>query len=132
VRAFRFVVVAALVAGGLMLLASGAQATVSAASKGCKTLVTLNKELQKFQPSNDEFDAQSLRGIAGAFRKAARSAPKQLKSAMNTFATVYADVANADNRGDALARFAENAKKYGQATKTWTTYYTKNCTAGVG
>jgi hypothetical protein len=129
VRAFRFVVVAALVAGGLSLLAPSAHAAVPTASQGCKTIDKLNKELQKVEPSNGDFDPGSLQGIATAFRKGARTAPKQLKSAMNTIATVYADIGNAGSRGEAAAQFAQHAKEYGKAITTFTTYYTKNCAA---
>jgi hypothetical protein len=126
---FRFVVAAALVAGGLSLLAPGAHAAVSTASQGCKTINKLNKELQKVEPSNGDFDTKSLQGIASAFRKGARTAPKQLKSAMNTIATVFGDIGSAGSRGEAAAQFAEHAKEYGKAITTWTTYYTKNCAA---
>jgi hypothetical protein len=119
------VVVAVVVVGALGVLAPDAH---GAAQKACKTLDTLNKELQKVDPSGGT-SSQEYSDTASAFRRAARKAPKQLKSAMTTFAGIYADLAAADSRGDALARFASHAKEYGKAVIAWTTYYPKNCSS---
>jgi hypothetical protein len=124
VRRFRFVIAVALAIGALAMLTVDAY---GAAPKACKTLDTLNKELQKVGASDNTFSSQEYSDTASAFRRAARKAPKQLKSSMNTFANVYEDLAAADSRGDALARFASHAKEYGKALTTWTTYYPKNC-----
>jgi hypothetical protein len=98
-----------------------------ATPKACKSLDTLNRDLQKVDPSGGIASTEQYSGMAVAFRRAARKAPKQLKSAMTTIAGVYQDLAAADSRGDALARFASHAKEYAKAITTWTTYYPKNC-----
>ena len=125
-RGFRFVVAAALFLGAFAVLAPDAY---GATPKACKSLDTLNRDLQKVDPSGSSFSSQQYSDIASAFRRAARKAPRQLKSAMTTIAGVYRDLAAADNRGDALARFASHAKEYGKAVTTWTTYYPKNCSS---
>jgi hypothetical protein len=123
-RGFRFVVAAALLVGAFGVLAPDAH---GATPKACKSLDALNKELQKVDPSGSTVSSQQFSDIASAFRRAARKAPKQLKAAMTTIAGVYQDLAAADDRGDALARFASHAKEYSKAITTWTTYYPKNC-----
>jgi hypothetical protein len=125
-RGFRSVVVAVLVAGALGVLTPDAY---GATPKACKTLDTLNRDLQKVDPSGSTFSSQQYSDIATAFGRAARKAPRQLKSAMTTISGVYRDLAAADNRGDALARFASHAKEYSKAVTTWTTYYPKNCSS---
>ena len=127
-RTFRVLVLAALAVGGLAVLAPGASASAPSVSKACKSLNTLNKELDNVDVSSGkDFDLGQLNDIADAFHKAAKTAPKKLKSALNTIGDIYGKMGDADNVGGAVAAFGQNAQKYSKAFRTFGTYLATNC-----
>jgi intergrase/recombinase len=127
-RTFRVLVLAALAAGSLTVLAPAASASAPAVSKTCKSLDTLNKALDDVDVgSGKNIDLSQLDDVADAFHKAARTAPKKLKAALNTIGDVYGDMADSDNIGAAVQEFSKNAQKYSKAFRTFATYLTTNC-----
>src|SRR5436190_4336292 len=129
VRTFRVLVVGVLVAGGPAVLAPGASASVPAVSKTCQSLSTLNKSLDKAVANgySGEVDSGAVNNLSKSFRKAAKTAPKALKSAMNTIAEVAADVADTGSPAAAAAALKKAGTKFTSALVTWGTYLTKNC-----
>jgi hypothetical protein len=125
-RRFRVLVVGALVAGGLAMLGAGASASVPAVSKTCKSLKSLDKTLNKVVTSNN-YDSGTISDLSKSFRKAAKTAPKSLRSAMNAIADVAADAAAAGSDTAATAALKKDAQKLSAAALTWTTYLSKNC-----
>ena len=64
---------------------------------------------------------------AKALRKAAKSAPSKVKSALNNMASFYAAVGSAGSKADAEKAALEHASSYTKAKSTFISYYTKNC-----
>jgi hypothetical protein len=128
-RTFRVFAVGALVAGGLAVLAPGAGASLPAVSKACRSLNTLNTSLDEAVASGNsgKFDSGAINNLSKSFRKAAKTAPKSLKSAMNTIADVAANVAGAGNTAAAAAALKKGGQKFSVALVTWSTYLAKNC-----
>ena len=127
-RSFRALVLTALAAAGLTVLAPVATASAPAVSKACKSLNTLQKELDKVDPSDaSNFDFDQLNEIGDAFHKAAKSAPTKLKSALNTIGGIYSDMGDADNVAGAVQAFGKSGQKYTKAFRTFSTYLTTNC-----
>jgi hypothetical protein len=128
-RTLRILVVGVVIAGGLAVLGSGATASVPAVSKTCKSLNSLNKKLQKALTSADagQFDSGAVSDVSSSFRKAAKSGPKGLKSAMNTIASVAENVAHSSSTAGAAAALTNAGAKLTSALATWGTYVAKNC-----
>jgi hypothetical protein len=125
-RSLRVFAVGVLLAGGLAVLAPGASAAVS---KTCQSLNTLNKKLDDAIASGDAgtVDSGAINNLSKSFRKAAKTAPKPLKSAMNTIADVAADVADTGSPAAAAAALKKAGQKFTSALVTWGTYLSKNC-----
>ena len=120
----------ALAAAGLTVLAPVATASAPAVSKACKSLNTLQKELDKVDPSDSSSRLRlrpAERAIGDAFHKAAKSAPTKLKSALNTIGGIYSDMGDADNVAGAVQAFGKSGQKYTKAFRTFSTYLTTNC-----
>jgi hypothetical protein len=128
-RTLRGLVVGVLVGAGLAVLAPGAIASVPAASKTCRSLTTLNSNLEKAFKSGDsgKFNAGSVATLSKSFRKAAKTGPKSLKSAMNAIADVAASVSHANSPLAAAGVLRSNLSKLVPASTTWATYLEKKC-----
>jgi hypothetical protein len=125
-RSVRVLAVGVLLAGGLAVLAPGANAAVS---KTCQSLNTLSQKLDDAIASGDagKVDSGEINNLSKSFRKAAKTAPKPLKSAMNTIADVAADVADTGSPAAAAAALKKAGQKFTSALVTWGTYLAKNC-----
>jgi hypothetical protein len=121
VRTFRFVIVAALAAGGFTMFGPAVDASVPAASnsKFCKAVENIS--------SADPAKASAARQLAKATRKAAKFAPTKVKNALNTMAEYYDAVADAGNDPAKLADVSELVDKYTKAFAVYTSYYVKTC-----
>src|SRR5262245_55540607 len=127
-RAFRALLIVALAAGGLTLLLSGG-ASAASTPKLCTALATAGADLANSNPvKNGDFDSSALKRNAAQLRKAAKSAPAKVKSAMRKMADVYDDVSGEKTSASALAEFGKQASKYLNAFGTFSSYGTKNCT----
>jgi hypothetical protein len=127
-RALRLLLVAAMACGTLLVLGPAASAAVPTASKACNTYTQLQEDIADagIENSND-FDADAVQQVGKAFRKAAKSAPKNVKSAMNTLATLYEAIGGNENSAEAFAAFAKNGEKISKALTTFSTYYATKC-----
>jgi hypothetical protein len=124
-RTFRVLVLAALAAGSLALMAPGASATAPAASTAsfCKAVAGISKNL-----GDDPSKGGEPSKIASQLRKAAKSAPSKVKSALETMAGYFDAVSDAgSNPSKVASTLQKNAAKYGKAVATFTSYYAKNC-----
>jgi hypothetical protein len=128
-RTFRVFVFGMLLVSGLAALAPGASASVPAVSKTCRSLNPLNQNLEQAIASGNsgKFDSGAIDNLSKSFRKAAKTAPKILKSAMNTIADVAANVARAGSTAAAAAALTKGGQKFSLALVTWSTYLAKNC-----
>jgi hypothetical protein len=110
-------------------VAPGASAAVPAASKTCRSLNTLNKNLDKALASgtSGHVDAGAINNLSKSFRQAAKTAPKSLKSAMNTIADVAANVGRTGSSAAAAAALKKAGQKLSVAAVTWEAYLAKNC-----
>jgi hypothetical protein len=122
----RVLMVGVLVTAGLAILGPGATASVPALSKTCTSLRSLDKTLNKVVTSTN-YDSRTINNLSKSFRKAAKTAPKSLRSAMNAIADVAADAAAAGSDTAATAALKKDAKKLSAAALTWTTYLSTNC-----
>ena len=125
-RMFRMFVVGMLIAGGMVLVAEAPGGSVPAASKSCKSLQALDKQLSKVVRSND-YESSTISSLAKSFRDAAKSAPKSIKSAMNTITTVASDAAAAGSVSGAAAALRKDGTKLATAVVKWGTYLSTNC-----
>ena len=100
------VVIGVLVAGGLTALAPGANASVPSVSKTCRSLNSLNENLQKALASGDsgQIDTGAISNLSKSFRKAEKTSPKSLKSAENTIADAAAKCEPHQQRGCGSSR----------------------------
>jgi hypothetical protein len=117
VRAFTFVVVAALATGGLALFAPEVDAASN--TKFCKAVENIS--------SADPTKASAARNLAKATRKAAKFAPTKVKKALNTMAEYYDAVADAGNDPAKLADVSDLVEEYTKAFGVYTSYYVKTC-----
>ena len=129
-RTLRMLVVGALIAGGLAVLATGATASVPAASKTCKSLNTLNEKLQKALSSTrtGKVDTGTISNLSSSFRNGAKTAPAVLKPAMKTIAAVAANVSHTSSTAEAAAALKNGGAKLASALVSWGTYVARNCT----
>ena len=125
-RTFRVFVLGVLVASGLAMLAPGASASVPALSKTCKSLKSLDKVLNKVVTSSN-YDSGTINNLSKSFRKAAKTAPQSLRSAMNAIAAVASDAAGAGSPTAAAAALKKDGQKLSAAAVTWGTYLSTNC-----
>jgi hypothetical protein len=125
-RVFRMFVVGMLIAGGMVMVAEAPGGSVPAASKSCKSLQALDKQLSKVVRSNN-YQSSTISSLAKSFRDAAKSAPKSIKSAMNTIATVASDAAAAGSVSGAAAALRKDGTKLATAVANWGTYLSTNC-----
>ena len=132
-RTFRVLVVGMVVVGWVAVLAPGASAAVPAVSKTCRSLNTLNKNLEAAIASGNagKFDSGAINNLSKSFRKAAKTGPKTLKSAMNTIADVASNVAGSGSTAAAAAALTKGGQKFTSALVTWGTYLAKNCAAST-
>ena len=128
-RTLRVLVVGAMIAGGLVVLAPGATASVSAASKTCKSLTSLNQKLEQAFASGDagKVDTGTVSDVSSSFRSAEKSAPKSLRSSMNTISVVAANVAHTSSTAEAAAALKSGGAKLASALATWGTYLDTKC-----
>jgi hypothetical protein len=107
-------------------MAPGAGATAPAASntKFCKAVAGLSDNV-----SEDPTQGGSTAKIASEMRKAAKSAPANVKSALLTMADYFDAITGVKSNPTKIAAFLKkNGVKYGKAVSTFTTYYAQNCT----
>ena len=112
-RLSRALVIGALVAGVLAASVPGANASVSRVSKTCRSMNTLNQNLDKALASGNtgHLDTGAVNTVSKSFRKAAKSGPKRLKAAENTIADVAASVSHTSSpAAAAVALKAAGAK----------------------
>jgi hypothetical protein len=126
-RPFRVLVIGLLVAAGLGARVPGANASVSGVSKACRSLNTLNQNLDKALASGNtgHVDTGAVSSLSKSFRKAAKTSPKSLKSAENTIADVAANVSHTSSAAAAAAALKAAGTKLTVALATWGTYIGK-------
>ena len=88
---FRMFVVGMLIAGGMVMVAEAPGGSVPVVSKSCKSLQALDKQLSKVVRSNN-YKSSTISSLAKSFRDAGKSAPKSIKSAINTIAATVASM----------------------------------------
>jgi hypothetical protein len=126
-RTFRVLVLAALAAGSLAVMAAGAGATAPAASTAsfCKAVAGISNDL-----GDDPTKGGNTARVASELRKAAKSAPSNVKSALGTMAGYFDAISGVKSNPTKVSKFlAKNGAKYGKAVSTFTTYYATNCSA---
>ena len=80
-RMFRVLVVGVLVAGGLAMLRPGASASVPALSKTCKSLKSLDKNLNKVVTSS-KYDSGAANNLSKSFRQAANDRSQECQAGL--------------------------------------------------
>jgi hypothetical protein len=129
-RALRLLLVSAVACGALLALVpeSGAGASVPAANRGCAAYTQLQKDLAKADPSDaSSFNQGAYKKIGAAFKKAAKNAPKQVKSAMTTLGSIFSAFGGSNSYAGVLTEMGKNGQKFTKALSTYSTYYATNC-----
>ena len=124
-RTFRVLILAALATSGLALMAPGAGASAPAAStsKFCKAVADVSSDL-----GDDPTKGGNTAKVASELRKAAKSAPSNVKSALLTMSDYFEAASGVKTNPQKISKFlAKNGAKYGKAVSTFTTYYATNC-----
>jgi len=128
-RALRLLLVSALACGALVTLASASGAAVPTASKACNSYKQLQKDLNNADPTDAKaFDASAFKQVGTAFKKAAKSSPKKVKSALNTLGDYYNAIGGKGNYVAALQEIGKNGQKFSKAIGTFSTYIATACT----
>lgn len=132
-RTSRLLVIGLLVAGGLTALAPGANASVPSVSKTCRSLNSLNQNLQKALASGDsgQIDTGAISNLSKSFRKAEKTSPKSLKSAENTIADAAASVSHTSDAAAAAAAIKAAGSRLTAAVVTLGTYIGRNCSGAT-
>jgi hypothetical protein len=127
-RALRLLLVAALTSGALLVLAPVAGATAPAASnaKVCQALADFGSDTPDVTDP-EAFDADQFKEFGNSLEKASKQAPKKVKGALVTLASLYKALGGADNAGEAVQEYAKNGQKFGKALGTFLSYYSTNC-----
>ncbi|MET0921405.1 MAG: hypothetical protein ABWY77_09435 [Acidimicrobiia bacterium] len=128
-RALRLLLVSAMACGALLVFAPASGAAVPAASKVCSLSEDLQADLGNTNASTAaKLDSNTFKKTAAAFKKAAKSAPAKVKSAMNTLASYYSALGGSKDEAELLAAMGKNGEKFSKATTTFITYIATNCT----
>jgi hypothetical protein len=114
--------------GMLFTVAAPGGAAGGTSSKTCATYETLQSDFEDLSTSlADGFDETGLEKIGKTFRKAAKKAPKSVKSSLVKLAKFYESLGGFDSSVGALRAYAKNASKYSKAFTKFATYYATNC-----
>jgi hypothetical protein len=120
------VTMVALTAGvGLVAAPAGASAPAKN-TKFCKALSSASDNIDALPTSGTSVNKKQAAATAKAIRKAAKSAPPKIKSALNTLADAYQRLADGDSIIDVIA---SDGLDYAKALGTFGKYYAKNCTS---
>ena len=132
-RPLRLLAAGVLVAGGFAAGAPAANASVPRVSKTCRSLNTLNQNLENAFASGDagHVDSSAVNNVSKSFRKAAKAGPKSLKSAENTIADVAANVSHTNSPAAAAVALKAAGAKLTSALATWGTYIANNCSGAT-
>lgn len=133
-------VVAATLLGGLWLVpggaTSGASVSATAAAKvsdaDCETLKELSDNVPDVTGSGSSLFGKQAAAAAKGFKTTAKDIKsKKLRSAMNTMAAVYEDLADTNNVAGALTVTLRAGQKYVRALATWSKATLECFTSGV-
>ncbi len=129
-RTFRVLAIFLLVAGGLAVLLPDASASVPTLSKTCKSLNSLDKSLRTALAAGDagNVNTSAVSALSKSLRKAEKSGPKSLRSAMKTMGDVAANVAHTSSPAAAALALKKGGQKLAAALVTWGTYIANHCT----
>jgi hypothetical protein len=128
-RALRLLLVGLIACGALVAFAPSSGAAVPAASKACNSYKKLQKDLDNADPTDAKgFDASAFKQVGAAFKKAAKSSPKKVKSALNTLGDYYNAIGGKGNYVEALQEIGKNGQKFSKAIGTFSTYIATACT----
>lgn len=127
----RTLLVVAVSGGALALGAPPSSAHVPRGSDPCGVLVALEERVDDLE-SSQAFDAAGYREIGKEFKQAAKSAPKELRSAMKKLAKLYTGVGRAKNDSDAVNAYGRGLVKYDKAITQFGTYFADRCAGSAG
>ena len=132
-RTIRLFVIGVLLAGGLAALAPRANASVPSVSKTCRTLNSLNQNLEKALASGEsgQIDTGEISNLSKSFRKAEKTSPKSLKSAEKTIADAAANVSHTSSPAAAAAALKAAGQKLTTAVVTLGTYVGRTCSGAT-
>jgi len=137
VRIIRAFVIGILAAAMLLVAAaapSGA-ANVKAANvkKACKALDGLQKDISAAGlPTSDAFDGHEFTVVGKAFAKAAKKAPKSVRSSLKKLAKFYKSVGKADNPVEAAQAIGKDAQKFSKASAEFVQFFATKCATTSG
>jgi len=121
----------AAVAGAALLAVTAISSFASAGAsvpvkdaKFCAAVAKLGEEIDALPADTEGIDEAAARKSAKAIRKAAKSAPKKVRKAMNVIAGTYDRLADGDSIADVIA---EDAGDFAKASAIYGIYYAKNC-----
>lgn len=97
----------------------------------CSALVALDGSADTLA-SSPAFDAAGYRELGKDFRKAAKTAPKELRSARKKLAKLSTVVGTAKNDTDAINACGKGLVKYDAAITQYATYLAERCAESPG
>ena len=125
-RTFRVLVVAVLMAGGLVVLAPGATASAPAASKQLVKFCKAANKISGNTPSGGESAAGKK--LAKTTRNAAKLAPtSRVRNALNDMADYFEAIGNAGSNPEKVAAALKLSAKYAKAAAIFTGYLIGHC-----
>jgi hypothetical protein len=131
-RVIRIASVCSLVAASLVGGVSQGAGAADGTSKACRSLAGLQDDLSEVgQEFDDAFDGEEFEEIGQAFTKAAKSAPKKVRSSLRTMAKFYRSIGDADDGADAARLLAQGAQRYGKAAGRFAEFLATEC-SGIG
>jgi hypothetical protein len=121
----RILMAAVLALASLALVAVPATAAVPAKNtKFCAAAQKISGDVG----SNEVSGIKNLKALTASIKKAAKSAPKNVKAAMNTIAGYFSAAAKVGTDPSKAANLSKLGAKYTAAITTFTTYLATNCT----
>jgi hypothetical protein len=109
----------------LVFVAPAASAADTA--KFCAANDKLQSKLDNLN-NGKSFNPSDFKSAGSAFKAAAKSAPKKVKSAMGTIGSFLSSLGSGNAADYAKALAGSGGKNYGKAIATWSTYVATNCT----
>lgn len=130
-RMSRTLLIVAVSCGTLVFTSAPSTALVARGNDPCDALVDLDARVDELESSR-AFDAAGYRQIRNDFKKAAKSAPKVLQSAMKQLAKLYGSVGKAKSESDGVTAYGNGLVKYDKAVKQFNTYLAEKCAGAAG
>jgi hypothetical protein len=113
--------------GTTLMVFAAPSASAADSTSFCNAVDTLNTKLDDVGGASAKNFASTYRTAGSAFKSAANSAPKKVKTAMKRIGSFLSSVGSGDFTEAAQQLGSKSGKAYSKAIVTYSTYVATNC-----